>query len=268
PDLVEACVRTDRMEAATEASAAIEELAQPAAPAWTLALAARCGSLLADGDAAEDECLNAIRLLGERRPFDVARTSLLLGERLRRNRSPLEARDHLRSALEKFDRLGAAPWADLARAELRATGETTPAARDPSAAAQLTPQELQVAEFASQGLSNKEIGAQLFLSPRTVEYHLRKVYVKLGIASRTELIRLDREEVRVEPQVRQLAFGRSTDDLIDAAELAVELEHPDRPGLEIGSREREQRVDPRGTPRRSPITPWNGAQGSRGLRLP
>jgi len=206
PDLVEACVRTDRMEAATEASAAIEELAQPAAPAWTLALAARCRSLLADGDAAEDECLNAIRLLGERRPFDVARTSLVLGERLRRNRSPLEARDHLRSALEKFDRLGAAPWADLARAELRATGETTPAARDPSAAAQRTPQELQVAEFAGQGLSNKEIGAQLFLSPRTVEYHLRKVYVKLGIASRTELIRLDREEVRVEPQVRQLAF--------------------------------------------------------------
>ena len=194
PDLVEACVRAGRRDEATEAYAAVEAwLAHPGAPTWALALKARCRSQLADGNARAEECLKAVELLGERRPFDVARTKLLLGEHLRRNSMPLAAREHLRSAWKTFELLDAAPWADLARAELRAAGETT-RPRDPAALAQLTPQELQVAQFAGQGLSNKEIGTQLFLSPRTVEYHLRKVFMKLGIASRVELIRMKKQE--------------------------------------------------------------------------
>ena len=121
-------------------------------------------------------------------PFDHARTELLYGEHLRRERRRSEARPHLRSALGTFEQLGAAPWSDRASAELRATGETA-RKRDPSAAAQLTPQERQIARLVGEGASNKDVAAQLFLSPRTVEYHLRKVFQKLGIASRNELIR-------------------------------------------------------------------------------
>jgi DNA-binding NarL/FixJ family response regulator len=94
----------------------------------------------------------------------------------------------LRTALEAFRGLGAVPWAERAEAELRATGETV-RKRDISPAEQLTPQELQVAGLVTEGLTNKEIAAQLFLSPRTVDYHLRKVFTKLAIASRAELIR-------------------------------------------------------------------------------
>jgi len=121
-------------------------------------------------------------------PFQRARTELLYGEWLRRERRRTQARAHLRAALELFHKVGAAPWADRAGAGLRATGETA-RKRDQSAVAQLTPQELQVAGLVAEGLTNKEIAAQLFLSPRTVGYHLRKVFTKLGIASRTELAR-------------------------------------------------------------------------------
>ena len=122
------------------------------------------------------------------RPFDRARTQLLLGERLRRDRRRVEARAHLRAALAAFEALGAAPWAERARAELRATGETA-RRRDPGTLAQLTPQELQVARFVREGLSNKEVAAQLFLSPRTIDAHLRSVFAKLGVTSRTQLAR-------------------------------------------------------------------------------
>ena len=95
----------------------------------------------------------------------------------------------MRAALEGFDQLGAEPWADRARAELRASGETA-RRRDPSAIAQLTPQELQVARLVAEGLSNKEVAAQLFLSPRTIDSHLRSVFSKLDISSRTQLARM------------------------------------------------------------------------------
>ena len=95
---------------------------------------------------------------------------------------------HLRTALETFRALGAVPWAERAEAELRATGETA-RKREISAAEQLTPQERQIAGLVTEGLTNKEIAAQLFLSPRTVDYHLRKVFTKLGIGSRADLIR-------------------------------------------------------------------------------
>jgi DNA-binding NarL/FixJ family response regulator len=99
----------------------------------------------------------------------------------------------LRAALETFERLRAEPWAERARAELRASGETA-RKRDPSTLSQLTPQERQVAQLVSEGLSNKEVAAQLFLSPRTIDAHLRRVFAKLGVTSRTQLARLALDE--------------------------------------------------------------------------
>jgi DNA-binding CsgD family transcriptional regulator len=119
--------------------------------------------------------------------FNGARTQLLYGELLRRERKRLEARHHLRAALTGFEQVGARPWIERASVELRATGESM--RRDPGAATQLTPQELQIARLVGEGSSNKDIAAQLFLSHRTVEYHLSKVFMKLGISSRAELIR-------------------------------------------------------------------------------
>lgn len=120
------------------------------------------------------------------RPFDLARIRLLYGEHLRRERRPADARPHLRAALESFEHFQAEPWAERARAELRASGETA-RKRDPSTRGQLTPRELQIARLVAEGLANKEIAAQMFLSKRTIDYHLRNVFAKLGIASRTEL---------------------------------------------------------------------------------
>jgi len=190
PDLVEACVRADLRDDAHRAFAILEAFPSAAAPDWMLSLVERSRGLLADDESeAAAHFAEALRLHpAGTRPFDLARTTLLLGEHLRRGRRRTEAREHLRFALESFEAVGATPWAERARAELRATGETA-RKRDPSAVAQLTPQELQIAGLVAQGASNKEVAAQLFLSPRTVEYHLRKVFTKLGIASRAELIR-------------------------------------------------------------------------------
>jgi DNA-binding CsgD family transcriptional regulator len=121
-------------------------------------------------------------------PFQRARTELLFGEWLRRERRRQEARTHLRAALELFRGLGIILWEERAEAELRATGETA-RKRDPSTLDQLTPQELQIAGLVAEGLTNRDIAAQLYLSPRTIDYHLRKVFTKLGIGSRTELVR-------------------------------------------------------------------------------
>ncbi|MEU4510359.1 LuxR C-terminal-related transcriptional regulator [Nonomuraea wenchangensis] len=118
----------------------------------------------------------------------AARTELLYGEWLRRQHRRTDARARLRSALDGFERLGARPWADRAATELRATGESlTSRADDHDPLSRLTPQELQVVRLAATGLSNRDIGTQLFLSPRTVGYHLYNAYPKLGITSRGEL---------------------------------------------------------------------------------
>ncbi|HET7378887.1 MAG TPA: helix-turn-helix transcriptional regulator, partial [Gaiellales bacterium] len=130
----------------------------------------------------------AIELAPGLTPFQRARTELLFGEWLRRERRRQEARLHLRAALDLFRSLGTTPWEQRAEGELRATGETA-RKRDPSTLDQLTPQELQIAGLVADGLTNREIADQLFLSPRTIDYHLRKVFSKLGIASRTELVR-------------------------------------------------------------------------------
>jgi DNA-binding CsgD family transcriptional regulator len=148
---------------------------------------ARCEALVA-ARPPDDAFAEAVKLSRGLTPFERARTELLYGEWLRRQRRRSDARGHLREAVELFRSIGAPPWAERAENELRATGETA-RKREPSTLDQLTPQELQIAGLVATGLTNREIASQLFLSPRTVEYHLRKVFTKLGLASRTELIR-------------------------------------------------------------------------------
>ena len=140
---------------------------------------AACRALLAEGDEASEHFEEALRLGSDARPLDLARIQLLYGEHLRRERRRTDARLQLRAALEGFERLQAEPWAERARIELRASGETA-RKRDPSTISQLTPQELQVARYVADGLSNKAIATQLFLSPRTIDSHLRRVFAKLG----------------------------------------------------------------------------------------
>ncbi|GAB2749589.1 ATP-binding protein [Kitasatospora kifunensis] len=189
PDLVEAAVRLGRPERAEAAFERFEAWsARIGSPDWTRALVLRCQALLGPAELAESGYLAALEL-HERtgRPFELARTSLLFGEWLRRDRRKTEARARLRAALEVFERLGARPWAERARSELGAAGAATPVAAPAGPLAGLTPQEEQIARLAATGLSNREIAAQLFLSPRTVGHHLYKAYPKLGIASRGEL---------------------------------------------------------------------------------
>jgi DNA-binding CsgD family transcriptional regulator len=187
PDAIEAAVRADLREQAVVRLDEFRGRVRAAPTQSGLALLARCEALVGtqDPDEAFGEAVAGAAALP---PMQRARTELLYGEWLRRERRRIDARGHLRTALELFRTLGAAPWAERAEAELRATGETA-RKRDVSAVEQLTPQELVVAGFVTEGLSNKEIAAQLFLSPRTVDYHLRKVFAKLGITSRAELIR-------------------------------------------------------------------------------
>jgi DNA-binding CsgD family transcriptional regulator len=191
PDLVEAAVRADRPDVAEVATTRFVGYAGEGAPDWLRALAARCRALITHAPAAKERLLSEALALHDRdrRPFSQARTLLLLGEHLRRERRRTEARPHLRAAVETFARLGTSPWEARARAELRATGERA-RRREPSTFTQLTPQQLQIVRLVAQGATNKEAAAQLFLSPRTVDHHLRNVFVKLGITSRAELIRL------------------------------------------------------------------------------
>jgi DNA-binding CsgD family transcriptional regulator len=189
PELVEALLQTGRAGEAAEAFEPLAGFARPGAPIWALGYAARCRAMLAEGDAAHRCFIEALELYATvNRPFDTARTQLSFGGFLRRQRRRGDAREHLRQAVDTFERLGAEPWAERAHVELRATGETA-RKRDPSTVSQLTPQETQIARLVGEGLSNKDVAAQLFLSPRTVEYHLAKVFAKLDITSRAELIR-------------------------------------------------------------------------------
>lgn len=151
--------------------------------------------LAGDPEEAEEHLLTALTYhAGSRRPFERARTNLALGSHLRRHRQRARARDHLRAALTGFDELGAVPWADRARDELRATGESSRRG-DPWPIERLTPQELRIARAVAEGRSNREAADLLVLSPRTVDFHLRNVFAKLGLSSRTELARLDLDEV-------------------------------------------------------------------------
>ncbi|WP_153530439.1 helix-turn-helix transcriptional regulator [Actinomadura macrotermitis] len=191
PDQVEAAVRTGRPDRAARPLGRFRDWAAVAGQPWAEAVAHRCAALLATGGTAEEHYAEAVRLhLKGGRPFERARTDLLYGEWLRRAQRKADARARLRPALETFERLGARPWAERAAAELRATGAPGPAAPGRSRLDRLTPQELQVVRLAAQGLSNRDIAGQLFLSARTVGYHLYKAYPKLGVAGRGELAAL------------------------------------------------------------------------------
>ncbi|GAT69475.1 AAA family ATPase [Planomonospora sp. ID91781] len=187
---VEAAVRLDRPERAEEPLHRLEAWARAGRQPWAEAVSARCRALLSDD---EDDYLRALAAHRRaNRPFEQARTELAYGEWLRRARRRSDARAPLREALRTFERLRAAQWRTRAEAELKAAGESVVAAR-PTAAdplERLTPQELQVVRLARDGGTSREIAAQLFLSPRTVEHHLYRAYRKLGIRSRRELTRL------------------------------------------------------------------------------
>ena len=189
PDKIEAAVRAGRLDAARAALAHFQAWAEHSGAPSAQPRLASCRAQLAEGETATEHYEQALHLRADARPFDLARIRLLYGEHLRRERRRSEARTQLRAALEGFERLGADPWAERARAELRATGETA-RKRDPSTVDQLTAQELQIARYVAAGLSNKEVAAQLFLSPRTIDAHLRNVFSKLGIKSRTQLARV------------------------------------------------------------------------------
>jgi DNA-binding CsgD family transcriptional regulator len=198
PSYIEACVRSGHHEAARAEIEHVESWARGAEANAYLPLVARSHALIApetDAAARFDEALTLHA--ADDRPFDRARTELAYGEFLRRGRARRAARDHLRTALQVFEQLGAVLWAERARAELRASGETA-RKRDPSTMDALTPQELQIARFVSGGATNKEVAAQLFLSPRTIDFHLRNVFSKLGISSRRELSRFRLEDGAME----------------------------------------------------------------------
>ncbi|MFI1240868.1 AAA family ATPase [Nocardia salmonicida] len=191
PDQIEVAVRLGATDRATEALDRLTHWAQRAGQAWIGALAARGRALLADGSDAEQHFVAA---LAENRPFDEARTRLLYGEWLRRDKRKVDARTQLELAMGLFDRLDATPWSERARTELGALGVGTGARASGGPLSSLTPQESQIVRLAAQGLSNREIAARLFLSHRTVGHHLYKAYPKLGVLSRGELSALDLTE--------------------------------------------------------------------------
>ncbi len=188
PDLVEAAVRSGRPDRAHGPLATFLHWAEHVDRPVATGLALRCRALLADDGDADAQYAEALRF-HERHggPYERARTQLVYGEWLRRRRRRTEARAHLAAAVSAFDRLGARLWAERARGELAAFGERDDEPPRSGPLTLLTPQELQVVRLAAAGRTNKEIAAQLFLSPRTVGHHLYKAYPKLGVTGRAEL---------------------------------------------------------------------------------
>src|SRR5205823_1649855 len=182
--LVELVEAGSRCGARDEATAALDELQRRTSAVgtdWALGVHAWSAALLSEGEEAESLYREAIeRLARTRIAVHLARANLVYGEWLRRENRRIDAREYLRTAYDLFDRSGAEAFAERARRELSATGETARKRSDDTRGA-LTPQEAQIARLARDGRSNPEIGAQLFISPRTVQYHLRKVFAKLEI---------------------------------------------------------------------------------------
>jgi DNA-binding CsgD family transcriptional regulator len=186
-ELVEAATRCGRPEAAAAALPRLEERTRAAGTDWSLGILARSRALTSEGDGAEASYREAIeRLERTRMRVELARSRLLYGEWLRRENRRVDAREQLRAAHDSLSRMGAEAFAERARRELFATGESvrrlTSETRDA-----LTHQETQIARLAADGNTNQEIGAQLFISPRTVEHHLRRIFRKLDVSSRKEL---------------------------------------------------------------------------------
>jgi DNA-binding CsgD family transcriptional regulator len=187
PELVDALVRLGEVDEAQAVASAYHERARSKGQPWALARAQRARGLVADDESSArcfEAALEAHADTFDR--FETARTRLAYGERLRRASMRVRARDQLRAAMDDFEELGAARWAERAAVELEATGETV-RRRGVDPRSSLTPQELQVSLLLVEGRTTREAAAALFLSPKTVEYHLRKVYTKLGIGSRPEL---------------------------------------------------------------------------------
>jgi DNA-binding CsgD family transcriptional regulator len=187
PELIEAAVRSGERPTAEIAFERLTERSSTSSTEWARGVEAATRALLAEGIQAEEHYLDAIDQLGRSRVIVLhARAQLNYGEWLRREHRRVEARKQLRAAHDAFEAMGARGFAERARGELLATGETvrkrTTETRD-----ELTPQEAQIARLAAERLTNREIAAQLYLSHRTVEYHLHKVFAKLGISSRREL---------------------------------------------------------------------------------
>lgn len=188
PDLVEALVRAGERGRAAAATARYTAWTEHAGVPAQSALAARCRALTSLD--VQDHFTDSLRWHAMADvPLERGRTELLYGEQLRRDRRRTDARQHLRSAAETFRRIGALAWADRALGELRATGESAHQ-HDAGVLSTLTPQELRITLAVGEGMTNREIAAQLFLSPRTVDYHLRKVFQKAGITARAELMRM------------------------------------------------------------------------------
>jgi DNA-binding CsgD family transcriptional regulator len=189
-DLFDAAVRAGRLDVVRTWVDEVDTFAEGTGTPSAIAVVAHGRALLADGEEAEAHFERALAAHAKSpRVPDRARTELAYGEHLRRARRRVDAREHLRTALALFEELDATPWAERAAQELRASGETA-RRRDVSTATDLTAQERQVAGLVRQGLSNRDAAAQLFVSPRTVDFHLRNVFSKLGVTSRAELIAL------------------------------------------------------------------------------
>ncbi|MEX5259743.1 AAA family ATPase [Kocuria sp. CPCC 205263] len=188
-DRVETTVRAGHLGQARTWVEDVEKFAEATGTAWASAAALHGRALLTDGPEAESYYRAALEHhQNSPRVFDRARTQLAYGEFLRRARRRVDARPRLQAALETFTDLGARRWEERAAQELRASGRTA-RRRDPSTAVALTPQEIQVATLVQEGMTNREAAAHLFLSPRTIDFHLRNIYAKLGVSSRAELIR-------------------------------------------------------------------------------
>ncbi len=190
PELIEAAVRSGHQDVARSAFATLADRTTTAGTPWALGIRARCQALLEDGSDTEAAHREAISQLGRSHAaVDLARAHLLYGQWLRRAKRRRDARRHLRTAEAMFDTMGATGFADQASGELRATGERA-RARTPQTEYDLTAQEARVAKLAADGATNQEIAEQLFISPSTVDYHLGKVFRKLGVRSRAQLARL------------------------------------------------------------------------------
>jgi DNA-binding CsgD family transcriptional regulator len=189
PELIEAAWRCDRRSEALSAFRVLSERTLAAGTPWALGVRSRCAALIEEGDRAEDAYQEAISQLERSRAVvELARSHLHYGQWLRRAKRRRDARHQLRAAYDMFDAMGAEAFTDVASAELAATGERA-RARRPETTFDLTPQEARVASLAADGLTNNQIAAQLFVSPRTVDYHLGKVFRKLGVSSRAQLAR-------------------------------------------------------------------------------
>ena len=188
-DLVESQCRAGRAADASRTLAAFQRVANATGRRWALAAAARCRALLAPAADLDGAFAEAYRLVADGpSPFEVARTELCWGERLRREHRRVEARRHLDEAVRHFEALGAAPWAEKAARELHTSGAHIRGGPR-TATPELTAAESRIAALVTEGKTNKDIAASLFLSPKTIEFHLGHIYRKLDIHSRTQLAR-------------------------------------------------------------------------------